>query len=195
MDYRLVFSYSCWSFILICFCSSQSGALAEDQKLLISFDWLEDSEDALCRPIGDIFLRLFWFMVRMYKRCEEPQMAQYYFIKCREKLIRFNEDDDQSGNCTIRVELTNQKDDGLHYSDVCAQARRLFESGRDRDHVVSVLLGHYFPCKQLTRMNIRGVAKALIYFFERVLHSLGQSPTFSDEDTTLFLLTAFYSLN
>ncbi|CAI5707975.1 unnamed protein product [Peronospora effusa] len=97
MDYRLVLSYSCWSFSLMCFCSSQSGV---------------NSEDALCRPIGDEFLRLFWLMARMYERCGEPSMAQYYFTKRREKLVGFNEDDDQSNDCKFRVDLTNQKADG-----------------------------------------------------------------------------------
>ncbi|CAH0487299.1 unnamed protein product [Peronospora farinosa] len=86
--------------------------VAETQKLLCSFGWLENSEDALCRPIGDEFLRLFWLMARMYERCGEPLMAQYYFTKCREKLVGFNEDDDQSNDCKFRVDLTNQKADG-----------------------------------------------------------------------------------
>ncbi|CAI5707974.1 unnamed protein product [Peronospora effusa] len=75
---------------------------------------------------------------------------------------------------------------GLRYTDVCGKARRLFESERDHDHVVSFLIGALLPL-----MNIRSVSKALI-FFEMVLHSLGQSPKCSDEDTTLFLLTTLY---
>ncbi|RQM18841.1 hypothetical protein DD237_002609 [Peronospora effusa] len=189
--------------------------LSKAQNLLFSFGWLENSEDALCRPTGDEFLRLFWLMARMYERCGEHQMARYYFTKCREKLQGLNEDDDQNSKCNCRVDLINQKADGeitlgildekisgLHYSDVCAEARRLFESG-DHDHVVSVLLGHFFPCKQVPRMrdflnefevdeDKRSGRGESTIFFEMVLHSLGQSSKFSDEDTTLFLLTTLY---
>ncbi|CAI5739455.1 unnamed protein product [Peronospora farinosa] len=52
---------------------------------------------------------------------------------------------------------------GLRYTDVCAKARRLFESGRDHDHVVSFFIGALLPL-----------------------------PKCSDEDTTLFLLTTLY---
>ena len=189
--------------------------LAETQKLLFSFGWLEDSEDALYRPTEDEFLRLLWLMARMYERCGKSQIAQYYFTKCREKFLGFNEDDDRSNHCNFRIDLTNLKADseitlgildekilGLRYSDVCAEARRLFDSG-DHDHVVSVLLGHFFPCKQVPRMTDflnefeADEDKLLVHdkstnFFEMVLQSLEQSSKFSDEDTTLFLLTTLY---
>ncbi|CAH0474473.1 unnamed protein product [Peronospora belbahrii] len=189
--------------------------LAEARKLLFAFGWLEDSEDALCCPTGDDFLRLFWLMARMYERCGNHEMAQDYFTKCREKFFDLKEEDGENDDCKFRVDLTNQKADseitlkildekisGLRFSDVCFEARRLFKSG-DHDHVLSVLLGHFFPCNQAPRMTdflkefevnedellVHGESNK---FFEIVLQSLGQSSKFSDEDAFLFLLTTLY---
>ena len=68
---------------------------------------------------------------------------------------------------------------------------------------MSVLLGHFFSCKQVPRMTDflnefeADEDKLLVHgkstkFLEMVLQSLEQSSKFSDEDTTLFLLTTLY---
>ncbi|KAL3672963.1 hypothetical protein V7S43_002264 [Phytophthora oleae] len=188
--------------------------LAQAQRLLFEFGWLEDSEEAAICPTGDEFLRLLWLIARMYERCGNAQMAQHYYIKTREKLLEFAEGDD---SITFRVDLPNQKADnaitleildekisGLRFSDVCSEARRLFDAG-DYDDVVSILLGHFFPSNQAPRMTdflnefeteeedppVRGGDNSK-KLFEMVLESLGQSSNFSDEDTVSFLLTIFY---
>ncbi|KAG7380689.1 Rad2 nuclease [Phytophthora pseudosyringae] len=195
--------------------------LTQAQKLLFEFGWLEDSEEGLSRPTGVEFLRLLWLIARMYERCRNPQMAQHYFIKCREKLVGLNEGEDESPDHSVetifRVDLPNQKAEneitmeivdekisGLRFSDVCSEARRLFEAG-DHDRVVSILLGHFFPLNQAPRMTdflsefeteeedppTRGGDNSK-KLFEMVLESLGQNSNFSDEDTVLFLLTTLY---
>ncbi|KAF4148965.1 hypothetical protein GN958_ATG01881 [Phytophthora infestans] len=188
--------------------------LAQAQKLLFEFGWLEDSEETSRCPTGGEFLRLFWLTARMYDRCGNPKMAQHYFIKCREKLLEVNEGDDDSA-ASFRVDLPNQKAEneislaildekisGLRFSDVCSEARRSFETG-DHDGVVSVLIGHFFPSNQVPRMSDflnefetdsdelpRGENSTKL--FELLLESIGQSSKFSDEDTVLFLLTSLY---
>ncbi|ETK82792.1 hypothetical protein L915_11892 [Phytophthora nicotianae] len=188
--------------------------LSQAQKLLFEFGWLEDAEETSRSPTGGEFLRLLWLIARMYERCGYPQMAQHYFIKCREKLLELNEDDGNSA-ASFRVDLPNQKTgneitltildekiSGLRFSDVCSEARRLFEAG-DHDRVVSVLLGHFFPSNQSPRiadflnefetdnddLPRGGHSKKL---FEMLLESIGQSSKFTDEDTVLFLLTSLY---
>ncbi|KAK1940561.1 Calcineurin-binding protein cabin-1 [Phytophthora citrophthora] len=186
--------------------------LAQAQKLLFEFGWLEDSEEAAVCPTGDEFIRLLWLIARMYERCGNPQMAQHYYIKSREKLIEFAEGDD---SITFRVDLPNQEADNaitleildekiscLRFSDVCSEARRLFDAG-DYDEVVSILLGHFFPPNQAPRMadflnefeteeEDSSAGDNNNKLFEMVLESLGQSSNFSDEDTVSFLLTIFY---
>ncbi|KAG1709478.1 hypothetical protein DVH05_020133 [Phytophthora capsici] len=186
--------------------------LAQAQKLLFEFGWLEDSEEAAICSMKDQFLRLLWLVARMYERCGNAQMAQHYYIKSREKLLECTEGDD---SITFRVDLPNQEADnaitleildekisGLRFSDVCSEARRLFDAG-DYDEVVSILLGHFFPSNQAPRMTDflnefeteeedSSVGDNNKKLFEMVLESLGQSSNFSDEDTVSFLLTIFY---
>ncbi|KAJ8558922.1 hypothetical protein ON010_g8527 [Phytophthora cinnamomi] len=194
--------------------------LAQAQKLLFEFGWLEDSEEATDCPTGSDFLRLLWLIARMYERCGNPQMAQQYFSKCREKLLELSErgsshEDDgeiddfrvklpnQKADNEITVEILDEKISGLRFSDVCSEAQRLFEAGY-HDQVVSVLLGHFFPANQAPRMMdflnefevdeddsaVRGDNNKKR--FKMVLESLGQSSTYTDEDSILFLLTALY---
>ncbi|KAL4167411.1 hypothetical protein KRP22_012897 [Phytophthora ramorum] len=191
--------------------------LAQAQKLLFEFGWLEDSEEIVCYPTGHEFLRLLWLMARMYGRCGNPRMAQHYFIKCREKLIALGEVDhataddnnfrvdlpNQKADCEITLDILDEKISGLRFSDVCSEARRLFEAA-DHDQVVSLLLGHFFPANQGPRMmdflnefevdeddtSARGDNSGKL--FEMVMESLGQSSKYSDEDSALFLLTTLY---
>ncbi|KAF1782545.1 Exonuclease 1 [Phytophthora cactorum] len=113
--------------------------LAQAQKLLFEFGWLEDSEETSSCPTGGEFLRLLWLIARMYERCGNPQMAQHYFIKCREKLLELNEGD-VDNDAAFRVDLPNQKAEneitlaildekisGLRYSDVLSEARLALE--------------------------------------------------------------------
>ncbi|KAG2765775.1 hypothetical protein PC129_g12888 [Phytophthora cactorum] len=188
--------------------------LAQAQKLLFEFGWLEDSEETSSCPTGGEFLRLLWLIARMYERCGNPQMAQHYFIKCREKLLELNEGD-VDNDAAFRVDLPNQKAEneitlaildekisGLRYSDVCSEARRLFEAG-DHNRVVSILLGHFFPSNQSPRMTdflnefetegddlSRGDHSKKL--FEMLLESIGQSSNFTEEGTVLFLLTTLF---
>ncbi|OWZ11557.1 uclease 1 [Phytophthora megakarya] len=194
------------------------GQVAQAQKLLFEFGWLEDSDETVISPTGTEFLRLLWLIARMYERCGNPQVAQDYFVKCREKLLAIKDDssNDDSADATLRVDLPNQKIDneitleildekvsGLRFSDVCSEARRLFEI-EDHDCVISTLLGHFFPFKQAPRMtdflnefgvdeddpSTRGDGNKKL--FEMVLESFGHSSKYSAEDTALFLLTTLY---
>ncbi|KAE8983601.1 hypothetical protein PR003_g24728 [Phytophthora rubi] len=194
--------------------------LAQAQKLLFEFGWLEDSEETTDCPTGSELLRLLWLIARMHERYGNPQMAQHYFSKCRDKLLEMREgngnNDDKGGTDDSRVELPNQKADneitleildekisGLRFSDVCSEAQRVLEAG-DHDHVVSVLLGHFFPANQAPRMidllnefevdeddpSARGESNKKR--IEMVLESLRHSSKYSDDDTVLFLLTTMY---
>ncbi|TDH72943.1 hypothetical protein CCR75_003786 [Bremia lactucae] len=190
--------------------------IAQAQKLLFEYAWLEDSEDGIsCLNVIE-FLRLLWLIARMYERCESPRMALHYFIKCREKMSEHMEADDDN-NIFFRVNMPNQKVSnvitmaalaekisGLRFSDVCSEARRYF-GARNYDQVVSILLGHYFPLSQSPRMNdflyefetvLDDVQKCDCIIgktlFEMLLESIDQSPNFSEKDTYLLLLTILY---
>ncbi|GMF36803.1 unnamed protein product [Phytophthora lilii] len=194
--------------------------LAHAQKLLFEFGWREDSEETRERPSGIEFLRLFWLIARMYERSGNPQVAQHYFIKCRDKVAELSEEDhmidakvkgesfrvslpNQKADNVITLEILDEKILGLRFSDVCSEACRLFDAG-DYNQVVLILLSHFFPANQPPRMvdflnefsvdeeerSVRGDNNRKL--FEMVLKSLEQSLKYSDDDMVLFLLTSLY---
>ncbi|CEG45164.1 calcineurin-binding protein cabin-1-like [Plasmopara halstedii] len=191
--------------------------LGQAQKLLFEFGWLENPEDPLSSPTEKEFLRLLWFMARMYERCGNPQMAQQFYMKCRDKQFD-SEERKENSHAATRVELPNskvgnvitlaileEKISGLRFSDVCFEARRLFDEG-NHDQVIAALLDHFFPSAQYSRMTDflhefgiepvsnstqSGAKKKLI---ELLLESIKESLKFTEEDRVLFLLTIFYSV-
>ncbi|KAI9916463.1 hypothetical protein PsorP6_017168 [Peronosclerospora sorghi] len=186
--------------------------LTQAQKLLFEFGWLEDAENASCRPLKREFVRLLWLIARMHEQSGDPQLAQHFFIKCRDKMIQFKTEDrecservylpNQSVENEITLDILDEKIAGLRFSDVCAEARGFFEA-QDYDRVVSVLLSYFFPRNQAARITDflndfegddtdvpeRRESNRLI---DLMLQSLHQSSHFSTDDSILFLLTLLY---
>lgn len=192
-----------------------SSLIAAAERLLLEFCLMEGS-DELQEELDGLtsdMVRLFWVLARMHERSGRAYIAKNYYLKCQESML-MHLPQDKSTNPTavilpnqkldseISLEILEEKISGLQYSDVCSEARSSFAGG-NYDQAISLLLGHFFPAKQMPRIvdllhefevmetESESDERRII---EIMMESFTKSSTYGADDALLFLVTLLYHL-